>query len=192
MSHARAWGLGVLVGVSLVVLAACGEDGGPSEFRRGGADVEETVTKFVEGWKRGSGPARDTIAASQARRYLSLAGEDGDRIRNAKVGGSQTEEPLERVFNQVMRVPFPPNSDPPVEITENTQPDETHATVIATLNYTESAASELAAQGILSFDEVQAAQEQVAGGVTRTFQLEKQEDGWRITSIEGGEEAASS
>ncbi|MEX1023190.1 MAG: hypothetical protein WD058_08570 [Dehalococcoidia bacterium] len=193
MRNVRVWGIGLLAVMALGFLAACGgeEEGGVNEFRRGGAEVEEAVDGFISGWRRGSGPARDTIAASQTRRYLNLEGPDGDRIRSAVVGGSSSQPPLEGVFNEVMGVPFPPDGDPLYEITESVQDSDTEATITVSLNYTENAASALAAQGVLDFSEVQSAQEQVNGGVTRTFRLaEDPELGWQITNIEGAEESA--
>lgn len=185
MKIGRAWGMvGLIAIVSAGLLVACGggDEGGVSEFRRGGKEVEESVDGFIRGWMRGSGPARDTIAASQTRRYLG--GELGTRVASAKVGGSQTEEPLERVFNEIVGVPFPPDGDPPYEIVENVQDSDTEATITVKLNYTAGAASSLAALGIISFDNVATFQEQVNGETIRVLRLVEDETlGWQIHEI---------
>lgn len=185
MRQARVWAtVGILTVAALGLLNACGseDEGGISQFRRGGAEVEESVDGFVKGWVRGSGPARDTIAASQTRRYLG--GELGERVANAKVGGSQTEEPLEKVFNEIVGVPFPPDGEPAYEITESIATSDTEATVTIALNYTSGAAAGLAALGIVSFQDVAAFQEQVNGDNVRTLHLVKDDTlGWQIHEI---------
>gem|GEM_PF-5194785 len=153
-----------------------------NQFRRGGAEVEESVAGFINGWVRGSGPARDTIAASQTRRYLG--GALGERVASAKVGGSQTEEPLEKVFNEIVGMPFPPDGDPAFEITESIATSDTEATVTVTLNYTPGAAAELAALGLIGFGDVAGFQEQVSNDNVRTLELTKDETlGWQIHTI---------
>lgn len=186
MRRTRVWGVGLLAVAALGLLVACGGDddnGGVSQFRRGGAEVEESVEGFIRGWMRGSGPARDTIAASQTRRFLG--GDLGARVANARVGGSQTEEPLERVFNEIMTLPFPPDADPPYTVTESEQISDTEATVTVNLHYTETAASSLASLGIIGFADVQQAQDQVNGDNIRKFHLVNDETlGWQIDVIE--------
>ncbi len=186
MRNVRVWSaVGVLAVAAFGLLTACGggDDGGVSEFRRGGAEVEEAVDGFISGWIRGSGPARDTIAASQTRRYLG--GALGERVANAKVGGSQTEEPLEKVFNEIVGVPFPPDADPAYTIVQNEALSDTEARVTVQLHYTGGAASNLAALGIIAFDDVQSFQEQVNGDNERVLHLIKDETlGWQIDSIE--------
>jgi hypothetical protein len=178
--------LGVLGLVGVLVLgflSACGGGGDTNEFRRGGAEVDEAVDGFIQGWVRGSGTARDTIAASQTRRYLG--GALGERVANAKVGGSQTEEPLERVYNDIMGVPFPPDGDPLYEITESQALSDTEARVTVTLNYTANAAASLAALGVISFENVQKFHEQVTTDNVRILNLVKGEVGWQIHTVEG-------
>ncbi len=168
-----------------MLVAACGgggDDGGVSEFRRGAAEAEGSVDGFIQGWVRGSGPQRDTIVASQTRRFLG--GALGERVANAKVGGSQTEEPLERVFNEIVGFPFPPNGTPPYEIVESVQDSETQATITIRLNYSETAAADLAARGIIAFEDVAEAQQQVNGENVRILRLLEDETlGWQIHEI---------
>lgn len=176
--------LGLAGVLALGLLSACGGGGDASEFRKGGADVDAAVDGFIKGWVRGSGTARDTIAASQTRRYLG--GALGERVANAKVGGSQTEEPLERVYNDIMGVPFPPDGDPLYEILESVADSDTEATVTVKLNYTPNAASSLAALGVIPFEKVQEFHDQVTSDNVRILQLIKGDVGWQIHTVESG------
>lgn len=185
MKLTRLGALGLAGVLAFGLLSACGGDeGGVSEFRKGGADVDAAVDGFITGWVRGSGTARDTIAASQTRRYLG--GTLGERVASAKVGGSQTEEPLERVYNDIMAVPFPPDGDPLYEIVESIANSDTEATVTVKLNYTANAASSLAALGVIPFEKVQEFHQLVSTDNVRILHLTKGDVGWQIHTVESG------
>lgn len=187
MNRLRMAGIGLIAIASMGLLAACGGGGDPtvSEFRRGAAGADAAVEGFIAGWQRGSGPARDTIAASQTRRFLG--GDLGARVASATVGGSQTAEPLERMFNDIMMAPFPPDGDPAFELLESVSVSETETQVTIRLNYTPNAASALAARGIVPFDKVNDYHQQVQSDNTRILTLREGELGWQIYEVVDGD-----
>jgi hypothetical protein len=182
LANRRSGWLAVVAAAATVALvtAACGGGDPAQDFRRGGAEAAAAVEGYLDGWIAGSGPRGDTIAGAQARRFLGC--ELADRVRGLRIGGTQTELPLETVYNQLMSVPFPP--DERFTIIESSG-DEATATVHVKLNYSGTAATDLASLGVVPFSRVQELHDQVIHGPERMLYLERDEEvGWQVCRIE--------
>ncbi len=158
------------VGVVVALLiGACGGDESGGE-----AGAREALDGFIEGWVAGSGTRSDSIRAQQTRRFLG--GAFGEQVQGVRPG-----EGLERMFNEMVGAPFPPDDGHEVigepEVTDN------EAVFRVLLRYTSRAAAAMVGAGFISQAEADNLQAEVADGVERTFVLRLNDDEWRIFEI---------
>lgn len=153
-----------------LLLAACGGDDSVDE-----AGAREALDGFIEGWAAASGTRSDAIRAQQTRRFLG-----GDL--GAQVQGVRPGEGLERMYNEMMGAPFPPDNGH--EVVGEPEVTEQEATFRVRLLYSGRAAGAMAAAGFISQAEVSDLQSQVADGLERTFVLRPNDEGdWQIHEI---------
>lgn len=168
--------------MALAAVAACG--GGAAEkfdINKGGSDADLAVKGFIEGWVQASGPTPDQFAAGQTRRFLG--GDLGALVVGLRTGGTSGQKPVEQVFNDIMKTPFPP--DLGYDIIESTKQGETGAVVKVKLKYSVESVNNMIKAGKIRPEDATKAFDDVKAGPVRTLTLAKGEGGWQITKIEG-------
>ncbi len=159
--------------------------GGPEaekfDINKGGSDADIAVKGFIDGWAQASGPTPDQFAAGQTRRFLG--GELGAMVQNIRTGGTSGQKPVEQVFNDIMKVPLPP--DLGYDIIEGTKQGETGAAVKVKLKYSVDSVNNMIKAGKIQPPDAAAAFDAVKSGPVRTLALAKGEGGWQITKVEG-------
>lgn len=168
--------------MALAVVAACG--GAKTEkfdINKGAPEADAAVKGFIEGWMQASGPAPDPFAAGQTRRFLG--GELGALVIGVRTGGTSGQKPVEQVFNDILKVPFPP--DLGYDVIESTKQGETGAVVKVKLKYSVDSANNMIKAGKIQPADAATAFDAVKGQPVRTLTLTKGEGGWQITKVEG-------
>lgn len=168
--------------MALAVVVACG--GTKTEkfdINKGGSEADAAVKGFIEGWAQASGPTSDQFAAGQTRRFLG--GELGALVANIRTGGTSGQKPVEQVFNDIMKTPFPP--DLGYDIVESTKQGETGAVVKVKLKYSVDSVNNMIKAGKIQPQDAAKAFDDVKAGPVRTLTLIKSEGGWQITKVEG-------
>lgn len=164
-----------LLALSMLLMTACGGSGGGGGGG-GSSAADDVVKQWVEGWQRSSGPQRDDITAGQMRLLLT-----GDLYTQAQAatqpGAAQS---LDKVYDKFMGLPFPPDGSYAIV---STTVNGTSATVVVSLTYTGGAAASAASAGLIPFESVNDANQQVANSPKRTFTVTQVDKKWLISGV---------
>ncbi|MEX2229460.1 MAG: hypothetical protein WEB13_07465 [Dehalococcoidia bacterium] len=178
MHFTRARALGLLLTLAVLASASTGcGDGNPD------AAIRDTVTRWLDAWVRTSGPARDDVAAAEARRELG-----GDLlVRTDAAGAAAAGAPRARllagVYSAFVGLTIPP--DRGFEVLALARDGES-ARVWVRLRYSEAAAGAAAAAGLIPFDHVARLNVLVTAPPEPVFTVTLVDGEWRITAIRPG------
>jgi len=174
--------LATVAGLSFVltVAAACGGGNEKFDITKGGSDADVAVKGFMEGWAQASGPSGDQFAAGQTRRFFG--GELGAQVANIRTGGTSGQKPVEQLFNDILKVPLPP--DLGYDVVESTKQGDAGAVLKVRLKYSVDSVNNMIKAGKVRAEDANAAFDAVKVNPVRTLTLAKNEGGWQITKVE--------
>ena len=167
----------------LALVVACGGGAADEKFdiNKGASEAEGAVKGFIEGWVQASGVTPDQFAAGQTRRFIG--GELAPLVVGVRTGGTSGQKPVEEVFNDIMKTPFPP--DLGYDVVESTKQGDVGAVVKIRLKYSTDSVNNMIKAGKVRPEDAVAAFDAVKVQPVRALTLAKNEGGWQITKVEG-------
>ena len=172
---------GFAMAFALVVACGGGVEEEKFDINKGAPEAEGAVKGFIEGWVQASGTTPDQFAAGQTRRFIG--GELAALVVGVRTGGTSGQKPVEEVFNDIMKTPFPP--DLGYDVVESTTQATTGAVVKVRLKYSTESVNNMIKAGKIQPADAVAVFDAVKVQPVRTITLTKGEGGWQITKVEG-------